>query len=402
MKILSLKAENVKRLKAVEITPSADGGLVIVSGKNNQGKTSVLDSIMYALSGGRTLPAKPIRDGEEKAEVTLDLGTIIVTRTFTAAGKSYLSVKSPDGAKYSSPQAILDDLVGQLSFDPLEFSRMDAKKRRATLLALAELDIDLDANAEARKAMETQRRDVGRDLKALQAQFAAMAPPAEDLPSEEVSVSKLTEEFRLAQAHNADLRRILDEQAKGQERIAVLAAELAELEERVAEIGRIVEGRQLVDEDAIAAKLEKVDQTNQAVRSAGEYRRLKDAVEAKEAEHGAAQASIDALDKKRQQALDTAVLPIPGLSVTEADVTFEDIPYDQLSSSRQLRVSLAMAMALNPKLRVIRITDGSLLDSESLAVVREMVEEKDFQVWTEMVDETGELGIVIEDGMVKA
>lgn len=48
--ITALEAENVKRIKAVEITPSTTG-LTLVGGNNNQGKTSVLDAL--ALGAGR-------------------------------------------------------------------------------------------------------------------------------------------------------------------------------------------------------------------------------------------------------------------------------------------------------------------------------------------------------------
>lgn len=401
MKIISLKAENIKRLKAVEITPDPDGNLVIISGKNNQGKTSVLDSILYALAGTRTLPSKPVREGEDKAEVTLDLGNIIVTRTINSNGKSYLKVESTDGAKFSSPQKLLDALVGQLSFDPLEFSRMDSKKRRATLLALADVEIDLDANASARKGMEDRRRDVGRDLKRLEAQQGGMEKPDTNTPEVEVSVGDLAGRFRLAQETNAKIRSKKEYVAKAQERIANLKTELDELEITSNTVSTELQELVVVDEDSIATELQEIDQTNQAIRAARSYRDLAKSIENKTGERTMAQAGIDALDKKRKDALKNASLPVDGLGVTEDEVTFEDIPYDQLSSSRQLRVSLGMAMALNPQLRVIRITDGSLLDSESLAIVNEMVKEKDFQVWTEMVDETGELGIVIEDGMVK-
>ncbi len=398
MKIISLKAENIKRLKAVEITPDPDGNLVIISGKNNQGKTSVLDSIMFALAGTRTLPSRPIRDGEDKAEIVLDLGNIVVTRTFTSNDKSYLKVESTDGAKFSSPQKLLDNLIGQLSFDPLDFSRMDSKKRRATLLAMADVEINLDANAMARKEMEDRRRDVGRDLKKLEAQLGGMEKPDADTPDSEVSVSDLTTRFREAQGVNTNIRNRKSQLDSSIDRIGVLKDELAELEEYVATTSAELADLKSVDEDAIANELQEVDQTNQVIRTARTYRDLAKSIEHKAGEHTMAQAGIDALDKKRKDALDNASLPVKGLGVTDTEVTFEDIPFDQLSSSRQLRVSLGMAMALNPQLRVIRITDGSLLDSDSLAVINEMIKEKDCQVWMEKVSDGGPLSVLIEDG----
>ena len=126
MKIIALEAENVKHLRVVNINP--DGSLVVIGGDNAQGKTCVLDAIEYALNGASSIPVKPIRHGQTKARVVLDLGDIVVTRTFTAKGTN-LIVKNKDGAIFPSPQAMLDKLVGELSFDPLEFSKMDAKKQ---------------------------------------------------------------------------------------------------------------------------------------------------------------------------------------------------------------------------------------------------------------------------------
>jgi hypothetical protein len=112
-------------------------------------------------------------------------------------------------------------------------------------------------------------------------------------------------------------------------------------------------------------------------------------------------AEIEALDKRKGDALLSAKFPIDGLSFDNNGVTFKGIPFSQCSSAERLRTSIAMAMAMNPKLRVIRITDGSLIDSKNMAIIEEMVKEKDFQCWIERVDETGKIGIYIEDGEVK-
>lgn len=55
--INKLEIENVKRIKAVKIEPSATG-LTVIGGNNNQGKTSVLDSIAWVLGGNKYKPSK--------------------------------------------------------------------------------------------------------------------------------------------------------------------------------------------------------------------------------------------------------------------------------------------------------------------------------------------------------
>ena len=69
--------------------------------------------------------------------------------------------------------------------------------------------------------------------------------------------------------------------------------------------------------------------------------------------------------------------------------------------SARLRVGIALAMKSNPRLRVLRIRDGSLLDDASMATVAEMAEANDFQVWIERVDTSGRVGFVVEDGSVR-
>ncbi len=64
IKITNLELENIKRIKAVQLTPS-ESGLTVIGGNNGQGKTSVLDGIAWALGGDKFKPSQPQRDGYE-------------------------------------------------------------------------------------------------------------------------------------------------------------------------------------------------------------------------------------------------------------------------------------------------------------------------------------------------
>ena len=136
-KIIQLTAENVKRLHAVDITPQ--GNVVEITGKNGQGKSSVLDAIAMALGGGAEMPTLPIRKGEAKAKIVLDLGDLKVTRTVTESG-STLIVETPEGARFQSPQTILDKLTGKITFDPLAFIRLKRDEQGKILRDLVGLD----------------------------------------------------------------------------------------------------------------------------------------------------------------------------------------------------------------------------------------------------------------------
>lgn len=396
MKIVRLTAENVKRLKAVEITP--DGNVQVITGRNAQGKTSVLDAIWLALGGGAASreTTRPIRDGEDKASVTLDLGDLTVTRTWVG-DKTALTVKNADGAKYGSPQGVLDALVGRLSFDPLEFTRLSAREQVAALLDLVDLDVDLAALAADRASAYEERAEIGRQGKAIGAVIVD-----ESLPAEETSATEIISKIRAAQeAHRADAeaRGFL---ATAEARVVELRSELATWEATVASRRSVVDQLpdELPDVDHWEGRLATVEETNAAVRANNAARERAARQADLRDQYDALTARIEQIDRTKASALAKATFPVPGLGFDDSCVTFQGVPFSQASAAEQIRVSLAMAMSLNPKLRVIRILDGSLLDSDNLALIGEMANEQDYQVWIERVGDESSVGVVIEDGAV--
>lgn len=401
MKIIQLTASNVKRLKAVEITP--DGTLQVIGGRNAQGKSSVLDAIWLALGGGKAgkETTLPIRDGESKASVTLDLGDLVVTRSWTQKGTT-LKVTSKDGAVYGSPQKMLDELVGRLSFDPLEFTRLSAREQRDALLDLVDLDVDVDALDAERAEVFAQRTEVGRQGKAI-----GDVQVDDDLPAEEQSAGAIIQQIREAEDHNREVESYREQHSTAERRCDEIAAQIRELQDR---LQRMEEDRDaahkyllansLHDTSPLESQLATVEETNAQIRANNGQR----AHAARKAElrdrYNALTERLTELDEQKAQTLASATFPVPGLGFDEHGVTFQGVPFSQASSAEQIRVSLAMAMALNPKLRVLRIKDGSLLDEDTLAAIREQVAGNDFQLWLERVGDADEGAVIIEDGAV--
>jgi DNA repair exonuclease SbcCD ATPase subunit len=417
MKIISLYAENVKRLKAVEIRP--DGNAIILEGKNAQGKSSVLDAIWWALGGVAAQKGsdKPIREGQARAKVDLDLGDIHVTRTWTANDRSTLKVENADGTTVKSPQALLDGLVGRLSFDPLAFSRMAAKEQRETLIDLAGIREELQGIERVRQTAYDSRTETGREIKRLEGYLEKVQGCDPNAPDEQVSPETIMAELREAQqviGLNRTKRDTLDQlRAKAkriQDRIASLKAEIEKEESElgsVCEVGKdlSLEVESLVDPDldAITEKLNDLQAINAAVQAKRERNDTEAALLAAGNERDRLTEEIGNADKAKEELLQNAPLPVPGLSINDNGVTFRGVPFAQCSGAEQLKISLAMAMRLNPTLRVIRITDGSLLDEESLKQVAAMAEAEDYQVWVERVaDEPSGAAVYIEDGEVRA
>ena len=416
MKIIELRAENIKRLQAVSIAP--DGSLVVIAGENEAGKTSVLDSIEYALGGTRNVCTQPIRTGAKKAEIVCDLGDIVVTRRFTAKGSS-LTVKDADGKTYGSPQSVLDALTGRLSFDPLEFSRQRATEQATTLRPLLGLDFSA-LDAERAKAFDS-RTGVNRDGKALAARVESM-PHHEDAPAEELATAVLLAEIDTAAARNRSNNALRNAEIlafamkmEGDEEVIIAENAVIDAKEALKEARKIADKASAASVAATeaAASLEDIDDTPIRVRLAGlddENRKVREnvahATTEKELKAARTKAlaltkDIGSVDRTKAVMIEGADFPIDGLGFDDDGVTLDGLPFDQASGAQKLRVSVAIGLALNPELRVLLIRDGSLLDEANLKLVAEMAAENDAQVWIERVGTDDPSAIIIEDGMVR-
>ena len=377
-----------------------------------------MDSIWLALGGGNAAKdsqtTQPIRDGAKRANVVLDLGDIKVTRSWTAAGGMALKVEGKDGGVYRSPQALLDSMTGKLSFDPLAFSRMAPEEQRKTLIGLVDLGFDPDEMERKIKAVYDERTAVNRDLKALEARISGLEVIDPTLPAEEVSLTELLAEAQEAAQHVSDNAKMRSDLAVKREKAEMMQLELKTLREELERKEKIFQstieaGRELAavvgalvdpDLESINAKIGNIEELNRKVREANQARVLVAEAEALRKTADEKTAALEGMREQKSKALAAAKFPIDGLGFDEAGVTFRGVPFAQCSSAERMKVSLSIAAALNPTIRVIRVNDGSLLDSESMAEVERMAAERDMQVWVERVDESGKVGIVIEDGEV--
>jgi DNA repair exonuclease SbcCD ATPase subunit len=423
MKIVKLTAENIKKLVAVEITPT--GELVEITGRNGAGKSSVLDAIWWAVAGTKSIQAVPIRSGADKARIRLDLGELIVERRFTPKG-STLSVEKADGARYPSPQSILDALLGALAFDPLAFVGQAPADQLDTLRRLVPLDVDPDQLDRLNAGDFAKRTDLSRDARARRAQADGIVV-RKDLPAEALDVAAVKDALAAAATSNAELvarqsrreeagrgveaqrvtadeRRVRAQNLRQQAQ--VLDEDAAEIERRADEMAdKLAKAPPLptpVDATALRAELDMAEATNAGL--AARTRRAALVIEAEQLEGNAKTltTTMEAREAEKAAAIAKAPMPVPGLGFGDGLVTFEGRPFAQASTAEQLRVSVAIAMAANPKLRVLRIKEGSLLDADNLALIAGMAKEHDYQIWIERVDTSGKVGVVIEDGTVKA
>lgn len=406
-RIIRLAVNNIMRISAAEVRPDGNP-LVIVAGRNSQGKTSLLDSIAIALSG-KNLPAQPIKRGQANASVILETNELIVTRTFSQTGGAKLEVRDRDNNKLTAPQTKLDLLFSQTTFDPLSFANAKPIDQANTVRRIAGLDFAED-DKEYAEVFE-ERTAIGRDLRAAQARRDQYSRT--DAPEREVSVADLAKQLADATENNQSISGLAGKRTAIFQHIDGNAKEIENLEAQLAEAKRRsvvfaeqliavdeeLKAKQLIDLEAIRGKMQTAEETNVKVRANQAFRNEHDEVIRLQGVQGALTARLEGINKRKQDALAAAKFPIDGLAFNDAGVTFQGIPFEQASSSEKIRVSLAISCALNPNLRVMLIRDGSLLDSDSLKLIGDYAAENDAQVFIEKVaDDPEGCTVFIEDG----
>ncbi len=443
-RITRFEANNVKRIKAVSITP--DGNLVILGGDNDQGKSSILDSICMALGGKNFVPEVPIRTGQSKAQIVIETEELIVTRKFSVAGGTSLVVTTRDGMQISSPQALLDKMIGgKLSFDPLAFSAMTEKEPIKALELLRKLvGLDFTALDARRKTVYDNRTLKNRELDTLNAQLPATLPDFTGVPDAEIDVSELVEQARTANetnlknvsarqrltiAANADVLAAENKLSASAYQVKSLKERIAELEEELAvkrehlgvrlterdeaekqvsaakdraaiasqEVEKIVD----VDTNAISLQIQTADATNAKVRAKKSLAKLREDIRTCSLASEKMTTEIESIDAEKAKLLADTKFPIPEISFGDTGVLLNGLPFAQGSTAVKIRASMAIGLAMNPELRVILIKDGSMLDENSLKIVAEMAAEANAQVWMERVSKGKECQYIITDGCVE-
>lgn len=419
-RVVRLEAENVKRLRAVAFDPAKHA--VIIGGANSSGKSSLLDSLFYALGGGRALPEMPIRAGEECATIRVDLGGLTVERVIKPGGAT-LVVRNAEGDALQSPQKILDRMVGALTFDPLDFVRADVKGQVKQLEGV--LGTNVAALDTERKRAFDQRTEVNREVGRLRAALGAEpVVPAEGRDTEALlaelrTFDAATEVVKAADVEAGRTRWEADAMAM---RVRELEAEIAQLQAKLGEarvkadrLREVAEQKQM----AVAAAQvplrgrRTVVEIQGEIRAANEVVRKRDAHAAwaasqaalaqAEAASGDLTAQLAAMDAAREAKVAAAVAEVGlvGLGLDERGVTWGGIPLAQCSSAEQLRVAVGLGFAANPQIRIVLLREGALLDDTSLAAVIAMAEQADAQVWIEVVGDRGPGAVIIEDGAIR-
>lgn len=424
VKIASLELENVKRIKAVSITPTTDG-LTVIGGRNAQGKTSVLDAIAWALGGNSFKPQNPTREGSAtpaKLKIELSNG-LIVTRQGSSGS---LKVVDPTGKK--SGQTLLNSFIEQLALNLPKFMDSTDKEKAEVLLDLIGVKDQIKALDNQIETLSDQRRPLKTDYLGKR-KVAADMPYYADAPEEPVSATELIEKQQAILAKNSQNQTIRQKVVDLEAQMKLKEQQEDDARERVKQIERdlvaannqvsaIVNekfqlfnslsstkdiAKKLVDESTedIEQKLRDIDAINEKVRANQRRADLEAEAETTEETYKAISDQIEQVRKQRIALLEGANMPLDDLDVKDGYLVYKGITWSDMSSAEQLRVATAIVRALKPDCGFVLVDKLEQMDTQTLADFGSWAQSVGLQVIGTRVSTGDECSVVIEDGYAK-
>lgn len=410
VKINKLEIENVKRVKAVKIEPSQNG-LTIVGGNNNQGKTSVLDAIAWALGGNKYKPSKAEREGSAippRLHIVMNNG-LIVERT----GKnSSLKVIDPNGEK--GGQQLLNDFVEELALNLPKFMESTNKEKAKILLRIIGVGDKLYQLEQQEQEIYNQRRAIGQ-IADQKGKYAKEQPYFPDAPKQLVDVSELIKQQQAILVKNGENARKRQQVKEIQGRFELENQQIKQLQEQLAQLqtqhAKTEADLQIAQKDTLSlhdestaeleANLSQIEEINRKVRANLDKDKAEDDAKQYANQYDKLTEQINQVRKDKAALLNNAKLPLPGLSVQDGELTYNGQKWDNMSGSDQLKVSTAIVRQLKPDCGFVLLDKLEQMDLNTLNQFGDWLKEQDLQAIATRVSTGGECSIVIEDGYVK-
>ena len=407
VKINTLELENVKRIRAVQLTPAANG-LTIIGGNNNQGKTSVIDAICWLLGGNKYQPSNAQRDGaltEPMLRCTLSNGLIVERKGKNAA----LKVIDPQGNR--AGQKLLDSFLSELALDLPKFMQASDREKADTLLRIIGVGEQLTQMEAEEKRLYDQRTAIGQ-IQQQKAKFAAELPNWENLPDEPVSAADLITQQQAILARNGQrqqwqhemqsidiaIQNVNAEIQRTERQLADLRAQLDEFQEKAASAHKTPEELQLESTAELEANISDIDRLNAKIRDNQRKAAAEQEAAAYKDQYDGLTDQIEKIRQDRRALLNGANLPLPGLSVDGGKLLYQGKAWDCMSGSEQLRVAAAIVRCLNPECGFVLLDKLEQMDLQTLADFGKWLEAEGLQAIATRVSTGDECSIIIEDG----
>lgn len=409
VKINTLEFENVKRIRAVALEPSSSG-LTVIGGNNNQGKTSILDTIVWALGGDRYKPSNPVRDGSvvpPRIKVTLSNGLIV-----ERSGKnSALKVTDPTGTKHG--QQLLNSFVEELALNLPKFMEQPNRDKATTLLRIIGVENKLRELDRQETEIYNRRHAVGQEADRKK-KFAQEMPFYPDAPKEPVSAYKLIQRQQAILAANGENQR-------KRQRVSQLEYQFSDVSQRLerarAEVQRLEDEYAAVEADLKMARtsaadlqdqsteqierdLENIEAINIKVRANLDRERAEQDAQLYQEQYDGLTADLESTRQAKINLLNGAKLPLEGLSVENNELTYKGKKWDCMSGSDQLKVATAIVRALNPRCGFVLLDKLEQMDLKTMREFGAWLQEQNLQAIATRVSTGSECTIIIEDGQI--
>lgn len=410
IKINQLEIENVKRIKAVKIEPK-ETGLTIIGGNNNQGKTSVLDAIAWALGGEKYKPSQAVREGSvvpPNLHLVMSNGLVVERK-----GKnSTLKVTDPNGKK--AGQQLLNEFIEQLALDLPKFMNASGEEKADVLLQIIGVGPQLIELDQKEKELYQERLYVGRTADQ-KAKFAKEMTYYDDVPKELISPSELIRQQQEILARNGENERkrsaavaLNAERNRLAEKVNALKEELERYQAQLIKVDHDMNiayktAEELHDESTaeLEASIANIDEINRKIRANLDKEKAEDDAREYLANYEKLTGQIENIRQKRTALLDAAELPLAGLSVKDGELIYNGQKWDNMSGSDQLKVSTAIVRKLNPNCGFVLLDKLEQMDMQTLEAFGQWLEGEGLQAIATRVSTGDECSIIIEDGYIK-
>ncbi len=409
VKINRFEIENVKRVQAVQVEPSQTG-LTVVGGRNSQGKTSVLDAIVWALGGNKYKPSDAKREGsmaDPRIHIELDNGLVV-----TREGKN-ATLKVFDQHGNKAGQSLLDELIGQLALDLPKFLNASPKEKAETLLQIIGVGPQLAQLDQDAERIYNERHAVGQ-VHTRKLKHAEDLPFESGVPDQEVSASELIQQQQAILARNGEKQRLRATKDQLSQKVQMLSSEVETLKAKLRDTeSRLVAAQEqfatasrtaesLADESTaeLEASLTRIEDTNRRVRINTEKRRAEQEASELGDQVESLTEKLEAVRAQRQALLHSATLPLPGLSIEGGELTYLGKRWDCMSGSDQLRIAVAIVRQLRPSCQFVLLDKLEQMDLQTMQDFGSWLEAEGLQAIATRVSTGEECSIIIEDGMV--
>ena len=409
IKINALQVENVKRVKAVALEPSANG-LTVIGGKNGQGKTSVLDAIAWALGGDRYRPSNAEREGSTlPPHIKLELSNGL---TVERSGKNS-ALKVVDTTGNRSGQQLLNEFVEQLAIDLPRFLRASNHEKADTLLQVIGVGDQVRSLEVKEKEVYNRRHMIGQEADRKR-KYADELPYYPTAPNEPVSASQLIRQQQDILARNGENQRkrmranqIEHEYGRTAAHVSLLRSQLADAEKQLQQLEADLaiaqkDALDLQDEstDEIERSLQEIEQINIQVRANCDREKAEQDAAYYAQQYQDLTKELEEIRHDKYALLDSAKLPLPGLSVEDGELTYNGKKWDCMSGADQLIAATAIVRAINPKCGFVLLDKLEQLDADQLHMFGVWLQSQQLQVIATRVSTGPECSIIIEDGFV--